>query len=152
MVMTIPFMQCHHKSVPQIVISPENTSTVAGSTTVLACVGYGSPSVTWTNYNGATMELLCWWSWTQTPHQRRKGGLVNIVQHFCTSTEFLAAQSDWFTWQLLYLDWASYGALAYNQSIWPHENLQWSIWSHENLQPKHMVPWKPTMKHMITLL
>ena len=34
-------------TVLQIVISPENTSTVAGSTTVLGCVGYGSPSVTW---------------------------------------------------------------------------------------------------------
>ena len=54
MVMTIPFMQCHHKSVPQIVISPENTSTVAGSTTVLACVGYGSPSVTWSK-DGAVL-------------------------------------------------------------------------------------------------
>ena len=53
-VMTIPFMQCHHKSVPQIVISPENTSTVAGSTTVLACVGYGSPSVTWSK-DGAVL-------------------------------------------------------------------------------------------------
>ena len=126
MVMTIPFMQCHHKSVPQIVISPENTSTVAGSTTVLACVGYGSPSVTWTNYNGATMELLCWWSWTQTSHQRRKGGLVNIVQHFCTSTEFLAAQSDWFTWQL------------------PLPGLGF-LWC----TSLHMVPWKPTMKHMV---
>ena len=44
----------HHKSVPQIVISPENTSTVAGSTTVLACVGYGSPSVTWSK-DGAVL-------------------------------------------------------------------------------------------------
>ena len=26
---------------------------------------------------------------------RGKGGLVNIVQHFCTSTEFRAVQSDW---------------------------------------------------------
>ena len=52
MVMTTPFI--HHKSVPQIVISPENTSTVAGSTTVLACVGYGSPSVTWSK-DGAVL-------------------------------------------------------------------------------------------------
>ena len=44
----------HHKSVPQIVISSENTSTVAGSTTVLACVGYGSPSVTWSK-DGAVL-------------------------------------------------------------------------------------------------
>ena len=41
-------------TVPQIVISPENTSTVAGSTTVLACVGYGSPSVTWSK-DGAVL-------------------------------------------------------------------------------------------------
>ena len=33
--------------------------------------------------------------------------------------EFLAAQSGWLTWQLLYLDWASYGALAYNQAYGP---------------------------------
>ena len=51
-VMTVPFI--HHTSVPQIVISPENTSTVAGSTTVLACVGYGSPSVTWSK-DGAVL-------------------------------------------------------------------------------------------------
>ena len=50
--MTIPLM--HHKSVPRIVISPENTSTVAGSTTILACVGYGSPSVTWSK-DGAVL-------------------------------------------------------------------------------------------------
>ena len=50
--MAIPFM--NHKSVPQIVISPENTSTVAGSTIVLACVGYGSPSVTWSK-DGAVL-------------------------------------------------------------------------------------------------
>ena len=31
----------------QIVISPGNITTVAGSTAVLACVGYGGPSVTW---------------------------------------------------------------------------------------------------------
>ena len=41
-------------TVPQIVISTENTSTVAGSTTVLVCVGYGSPSVTWSK-NGAVL-------------------------------------------------------------------------------------------------
>ena len=52
MVMTTLFM--YHKSVPQIVISPEDTSTVAGSTTVLACVGYGSPSVTWSK-DGAVL-------------------------------------------------------------------------------------------------
>ena len=51
-VMTTPLM--HHTSVPQIVISTENTSTVAGSTTVLVCVGYGSPSVTWSK-NGAVL-------------------------------------------------------------------------------------------------
>ena len=50
--MTTPFM--HHKPVSQIVISPENTSTVAGSTIVLACVGYGSPSVTWSK-DGAVL-------------------------------------------------------------------------------------------------
>ena len=44
----------HHKSVPQIVISSENTSTVAGSTTVLGCVGYGTPSVTWSK-DGAVL-------------------------------------------------------------------------------------------------
>ena len=44
----------YHKTVPQIVISPEDTSTVAGSTTVLACVGYGSPSVTWSK-DGAVL-------------------------------------------------------------------------------------------------
>ena len=31
----------------QIVISPGNITTAAGSTAVLACVGYGGPSVTW---------------------------------------------------------------------------------------------------------
>ena len=53
-VMTTPFV--HHTSVPQIVISPENTSTVAGSTTVLACVGYGSPSVTWSKDGAVLMN------------------------------------------------------------------------------------------------
>ena len=52
--MTTPFM--HHTSVPQIVISPENTSTVVGSTTVLACVGYGSPSVTWSKDGAVLMN------------------------------------------------------------------------------------------------
>ena len=51
-IMTVPFI--HHTSVLQIVISPENTSTIAGSTTVLACVGYGSPSVTWSK-DGAVL-------------------------------------------------------------------------------------------------
>ena len=31
----------------QIVISPGNITTAAGSTAVLACVGYGGPTVTW---------------------------------------------------------------------------------------------------------
>ena len=31
---------------------------------------------------------------------------MDIVQHFCTSEEFRAAQSDWLMWQLSHLDWA----------------------------------------------
>ena len=38
----------------QIVISPGNITTVAGSTAVLACVGYGGPSVTWSK-NGVVL-------------------------------------------------------------------------------------------------
>ena len=31
--------------------------------------------------------------------QRGKEGLVNMAQQFCTTTELLAAQSDWLMWQ-----------------------------------------------------
>ena len=31
---------------------------------------------------------------------RGKEGLVNIVQHFCTSARILAAKFDWLMWQL----------------------------------------------------
>ena len=34
---------------------------------------------------------------------RGRGGLVNIVQHFCTSTGISAAQFDWLMWQLSHL-------------------------------------------------
>ena len=40
-------------------------------------------------------------------HSKRKRGLVNIVQHFCTSTEFRWHISDWLMWQLSHLYWAS---------------------------------------------
>ena len=68
---------------------------------------------------------------------------MNIVQHFYTSTEFLAAQSDWLTWQLIYLDWASYDALPYNQVYGPMTTYNEAygpmttyneLWSHDNLQ------------------
>ena len=38
---------------------------------------------------------------------RGKGGLVNIVQHFCTSAGISAVQSDWLMWQLSHLYLAS---------------------------------------------
>ena len=38
---------------------------------------------------------------------KRKGGLVNIVQHFCTCTEFQWHSPDWLIWQLSHLYWAS---------------------------------------------
>ena len=41
------------------------------------------------------------------PLQRGKGGLVNIVQHFCNLHRILVAQSDWLMWRLSLLYWAS---------------------------------------------
>ena len=38
---------------------------------------------------------------------KRKGGLVNIVQHFLYLHRISAVQSDWLIWQLSQLYWAS---------------------------------------------
>ena len=39
--------------------------------------------------------------------QLGKGGLVNIVQHFCRSGGISAEQSDWLMWQISHLYYAS---------------------------------------------
>ena len=112
------------KSVPQIVISPENTSTVAGSTTVLACVGYGSPSVTWSK-DGAVLVNNS--QVTIFEDQVTRGGFTftKSVLQLCDTQEVNSGQYSCSIEDIQMNDSATFELSVLNWSVTPNVGMLW---------------------------